>query len=350
MQQSPTDIRHIRKVHGEFLDDDGPDMVRLSEAGATAISVSALQRIGYTREEAERISDQLIENALSGYRFAGLPRILAIARNPKHDLPREAPRIVRETPLSAMVDGGNTLGYLAVLHGTDIAIAKAKQSGMAIVGVFNTYFSGRNAYYAERIARQGLVAIHAAGTHPRVVPPGGRSATLGTNPFAIAFPSKRGPISYDIGTAAIMGGELELAADVGAELPEGAAFDAEGNPTRDARKVKAGGSIAPFGGHKGYGLSFVIQALGVLAGSKYARGDVIDYGFMLIAIDPAVLHGEEDFAEQISAFVAEVKATPRQPGIDEIRIPSERAHRERERRRKEGIVIEKTVLDLLAAL
>ena len=180
---------HLRKVHDNFLDDDGPGMVRLTEQQASEVGVGALRRIGYTQSEAEAISHQLVDNALCGYRFAGLPRILAIASNSKHQNPRVPISIVHQTPVSAMIDGGNNVGYLAVLEGTDIAIAKALKSGIAIVGVYNTYFSGRNAYYAERIARAGLVAIHAAGTHPRVVPPGGTRPVLGTNPIALSFPA-----------------------------------------------------------------------------------------------------------------------------------------------------------------
>ena len=124
----------------------------------------------------------------------------------------------------------------------------------------------------------------------------------------------------------------------------------EGNPTRDASAVAADGGVAPFGGHKGYGLSFAIQALGLLAGAALPRGDVQDYGFLFIAIDPAVMLPDGDFEAQMAELVARIKATPRQPGVDEIRIPSERAFREREQRRVEGIVLDRKVVDALRAL
>ena len=198
-------------------------------------------------------------------------------------------RVVRETPVSALVDGGNKVGYVAAYRGAEIAIAKAKASGIAIVGVHNSYYSGRNAYYVEQIVRAGLVAIHTASAKPHVLPPGGRRPALGTNPFSIGFPSANGPVIYDIGTASLMWGEVLLMARLGEALPEGVGFDADGNPTRDARAVAQDGGVAPFGGHKGYGLSFAIQALGLLAGAALPRGDVQDYGFLFIAIDPAVM-------------------------------------------------------------
>jgi LDH2 family malate/lactate/ureidoglycolate dehydrogenase len=133
-------------------------------------------------------------------------------------------------------------------------------------------------------------------------------------------------------------------------LPEGVGFDADGRPTRDARAVENGGGVAPFGGHKGYGLSFAIQALGLLAGAGLPRGDVLDYGFLFIAIDPAVMLPDGDFAAQFSELVTRIKAMPRQPGVEEIRIPSERAFREREQRRIEGIVLDRKIFDALHAL
>jgi LDH2 family malate/lactate/ureidoglycolate dehydrogenase len=332
-----------------LLDPDGPDTIRLAVDDARHLGEATLRRIGFPADEASIITDQLVDNALCGYRFASLPRILAIAEDAKSAKPRTAVRVVRETPVSALVDGGNNVGYVAAWRGAEIAIAKAKASGIAIVGVHNSYYSGRNAYYVEQIVRSGLVAIHTASARPHVVPPGGRAPALGTNPISIGFPSANGPVIYDIGTASVMWGEVLLMARLGQAMPEGVGFDADGRPTRDARAVRQGG-VAPFGGHKGYGLSFAIQALGLLAGAALPHGDVQDYGFLFIAIDPAMMLPEGDFAAQMAELVARIKATPRQPGVDEIRIPSERAFREREQRRVEGIVLDRKVFDALHAL
>jgi LDH2 family malate/lactate/ureidoglycolate dehydrogenase len=332
-----------------LLDQDGPDTLRLSVATARELGEATLRRIGYPADEATIITDQLIENALCGYRFASLPRILAIAEDEKTAKPRTPVRIIRETPVSALVDGGNKVGYVAAYRGAEIAITKAKASGIAIVGVNNSYYSGRNAYYVERIVRAGLVAIHTASAKPHVLPPGGTKPALGTNPFAIGFPSANGPVIYDIGTASVMWGEVLLMARLGHEIPEGVGFDADGKPTRDARAVAQGG-VSTFGGHKGYGLSLAIQALGLLAGAALPQGNVQDYGFLFIAIDPAAMLPDGGFEAQMAELVARIKATPRQPGVDEIRIPSERAFRERELRRVEGIVLDRTVVDALHLL
>ena len=135
----------------------------------------------------------------------------------------------------------------------------------------------------------------------------------------------------------------------GHELPEGTGFDKDGKPTRDAAKPAEGG-VSAFGGHKGFGLSFAIQALGLLAGAALTSGNVTDYGFLFIAMNPEVMLPGRQFEAQMAELVDRVKATPKQPEVDEIRIPSERAFRERERRRVEGIVLDRVVVDALNAL
>lgn len=333
----------------DLLDADTPDTVRMSPDDAGQLARRALRRIGYVDEEAGIIADQLIDNALCGYRFASLPRILAIAGNEKTRKERRPVSVVHETPLSALVDGGNNVGYVSVHHGTQIAIAKARQSGFASVGVYDSYYSGRNAYFVEMITNAGFVGIHVASAEPHVLPIGGMKPAFGTNPMCFGFPSANGPVIYDMGTASIMVGEIQLFAHIGQELPEGIAFDADGNPTRDASEALKGGWV-PFGGHKGYGLSFVVQAMGLLAGAALAHGRVQDYGFLLLALDPKIMLPGGEFPGQMAELVDRVKATPRRPGVEEIRIPSERAFKERERRRTEGLVFDRQVIDSLNAL
>jgi LDH2 family malate/lactate/ureidoglycolate dehydrogenase len=332
-----------------YLDPNRPDAVRLSVGEARALGEAALARIGYGEDDARIVTDQLIDNSLCGYQFAGLPRILAIAREAKTKNARVPVAVVHETPVSALVDGGNNVGYVAVYRGAEIAIAKAKQSGIAAVGVYNSYFSGRNAYYLERIVEAGFVGLHSASGSPHIVPPGATRPALGTNPIAFGFPSTDGPVIFDIGTASLMWGEVLLAAETGEALPSGVAFDGDGNPTVDGRAAAMGG-VSAFGGHKGYGLAFAIQALGLLAGATIPRGQVQDYGFLFFVVDPGAMLPGNPFAAQMSQLVKAIQATPRRPGVEEIRIPSQRAFRERERRRAEGILVDRPVIAALDAL
>jgi LDH2 family malate/lactate/ureidoglycolate dehydrogenase len=332
-----------------YLDPERPGATRLLVDEARGLGEGALARIGYGEDDARIVVDQLIDNSLCGYRFAGLPRILAIARDARTQRDRQPVAIMHETPTTALVDGGNNVGYVAVYRGAEIAIRKAKESGVAVVGVHNSYYSGRNAYFLERIVEAGLVGMHSASAAPHVLPPGGTRPALGTNPIAFGFPSADGPVIYDIGTASVMWGEVLLAAETGEELPEGVAFDADGNPTRDG-KAAAKGGVSAFAGHKGYGLSFAIQALGLLAGAALPRGRVQDYGFLFFVVDPGAMLPGGPFAQQMADLVKAIQATPRRPGVEEIRIPSQRAFRERDRRRAEGILVDNAVIEALNAL
>ncbi len=332
-----------------FLDPETPETVRLGVAEAVELGERALLRVGYSGEEAKIIVDQIVDNALCGYKFAGLPRLLAIAGDEKSRMSRTPPKVVHETPVSALLDGGNSVGYVAAYRAAEVAIRKAKTAGMASVGAYNSYYSGRNAYFVEKIVREGLVAFHSSSASPRVLPPGAARPMLGTNPICFGFPSDDGPVIFDMGTAAFMWGEVMLHAHLGKPLPDGVGFDALGRASTDAAEVLKGG-VAPFGGHKGYGLSFAIQALGILAGAAFAKGAVRDYAFLFWVVDPRAMLPGGEFNSQMSEFVREIKSTPRQPGVDEIRIPSERAFREREQRRREGIVIERKVVESLRAL
>jgi LDH2 family malate/lactate/ureidoglycolate dehydrogenase len=295
----------------------------------------------------------LIDNMLCGYKFAGLPRILAMAGDEKIKLGRTPIRVVKETPVSALMDGGNHIGYVTCYHAAQKAIEKAKTHGICCVGVYNTYYSGRNAYFVEHIVREGYIAMHTASNKPRVVPPGAAVPALGTNPICFGFPSEEGPVTFDIGTAALMWGDVMLHAHLNEPLPEGVGIDENGNPTRDAKAALKGG-VAPFGGkdfvHKGFGLSFAIQALGLLAGSAIIRDEVLDYGFLFWAVNPEIMLPGNDFKQRMSQYVREMKALPKQPGVNEIRIPSERASKERERRRVEGVLVKRKVIESLKAL
>jgi LDH2 family malate/lactate/ureidoglycolate dehydrogenase len=331
------------------LDPDTPDSIRMSVEEATRLGLDALERLGYAADDARIIVDQLIDNALCGYKFAGLPRILAIAGDWKTAKARSPVRIVHETPVSALLDGGNNVGYIAAYRAAEVAIEKARTSGIAAVGAHNSYFSGRNAYYVERIVNEGMVAFHTASGQPHVLPPGAAAPALGTNPISFGFPSNEGAVIVDFGTAAIMWGEVMLHARLGRALPAGIGFDERGVPSDDAHAVLRGG-VAAFGGYKGYALSLAIQAMGLLCGAHLVRNQPLDYGFFFIALDPKIMLPADDFAQQMSAFVEAIKATARQPGVEEIRIPSERAFRERSRRRIEGIVLERKVVEALQAL
>ena len=323
------------------------DRVHLSVAEAREHSERALRGIGYDTEEARIIADHAIDAALCGYEYSGLAKLLNIPEHRRFKRPRSAMRVLRETELSTLYDGGNNVGMLVMYHAARAAIDKAATRGVAIVGVTNSWMSGRSAYYMEMIAKADLVGIHTAASARSVAPFGGTRAALGTNPIAFGMPSSRGPVVLDMGTSAFMGTDLAYRARVGQLLPEGVAIDAEGLPTLDPAMARLG-ALLPFGGYKGFGLAFIVQALGVLAGSALDPDN--DDGYLFIVLKPELLIDADDFKEQISALIDRIKATPCQPGVDEIRIPGERAFRSREQGLRDGIEIDRVVYEALKSL
>jgi len=325
------------------------DEINLSVAEATELGERALQAIGFDGEQASVITAHLVDAALCGHRFAGLPRILTINEDQRTHEPRTPIKVVYETEVSALMDGGNHVGYYAIHQATRLAIEKARKHRIALVGVYRSHLSGRNAYYLEMIARAGFVGIHLASAVPVVLPHGGARPAFGTNPIGFGFPTDGDPFIVDLGTAAMMRGEVILRSRLGLPLPEGTAIDAQGRPTTDPAEALKGG-IFTFGGHRGSALAFGIQAMCLLAGAARARGKAQDFAFLFIVFDPAILLPPEEFKAQLGELIEAVRAVPPLNPDEPVRIPSERAYRERERRRTEGIPVDRAVYEQLRAL
>jgi len=321
--------------------------LRLSVAEARDLAEGALAGIGYPSDEARIIADHVIDAALCGYEYSGLAKILNVPECDHFRSPRRPMTVLRETEISLALDGGNNVGMLALFHAAQATIKKAGAHGLALVSVTDAWMSGRSAYYVELIAKHGLVAIHTASSSRLVAPPGGIRPMLGTNPIAIAVPSARGPIVLDMGTSAYMMTELMLRERLGERLPEGVALGPNGEPTRDPALARQG-ALLPFGGYKGFGLALMVQALGVLAGS--ATDGESEYGYLFIAFRPDLLGPADLFERRVTQLIETVKATPRRADVQEIRIPSERAFRTRERLLREGLEIDRPVFDALVAL
>ncbi len=323
------------------------DRIRMSADEGRLLAERVLRTAGYSEREAWIIGDHVIEAALCGYEYSGLPKILNVIEKAKASAPRTPMKALHETPISAMFDGGNNNGMLTMFWAAEAAIAKASEHGIALMAVTNSWTSGRGAHYVEKLARAGFIGIHTVSSARHVAPPGGLKAMLGTNPIAFAFPTEHDPLLIDLGTSAFMSTELSLFERLGKELPAGVAQDSSGAPTRDPHAARAG-ALFPFGGHKGFALGMAIQALGVLAGSGFNVAK--DYGYLLLAIKPDLLLPLATFRQHLSEEIARIKATPRLPGVDEIRIPSERSYRERRLNLERGIEIDRPVYESLLAL
>jgi LDH2 family malate/lactate/ureidoglycolate dehydrogenase len=153
---------------------DTTGRVRLSVAEARALSERAMRGVGYEPEEARILADHVIDAALCGYEYSGLPKLLNVADHPRLKAPRSPMRVLRSTSVSVLFDGGNQSGMLGMYYATRAVIERAQAHGFALVGVSNIWMSGRSAYYVEMVARAGLIGIHTVAAPPMVAPPGVR--------------------------------------------------------------------------------------------------------------------------------------------------------------------------------
>ena len=323
------------------------ERVHLSVDAARDLSERALRGIGFEAEDARVVADHAIDAALCGYEYSGLPKLLNIPDSPHFKEPRSPMRLLRETSVSAMFDGGNNVGMLVMYHAAQAAIDRAAAHGVSVICVSNCWMSGRSAYFVEMIARAGLIGIHTVSASPQVAPFGGAKSALGTNPIAFGFPTAGDPLVIDMGTSAFMGTDRQFRERLGLPLPEGVALDADGRPTTDAAAAKHG-ALLPFGGYKGFGLAVAVEALGTLCAAAREAHD--HYGYLFVAFKPDLFLPLETYRQTLTETIDTIKATPRQEGVAEIRMPGERAQRERAERLREGIEIDRQIHDALTAL
>jgi LDH2 family malate/lactate/ureidoglycolate dehydrogenase len=327
------------------------DRIRLTVAEARALGEAAMLGAGCDAGDAWILTDHVLDAALCGYEYSGLPKLLNVVDAADFRLPRRPVSVVRETGVTALLDGGNNNGMIAAYRASEATIARAEAHGLAIVCLANGWMTGRSAYYCEMIARKGLVAIHTVASPPSVAPFGGTRPALGTNPIAFGFPTESDPLVIDMGTSAFMGTDLQFRARLGTPLPAGVALGPDGEPTTDARVARRGALLpfgGPDGGYKGFGLALAMDALGLL--SVGARRDGALSGYVFIAFKPDLFLSPDEYRREVSQRIAAIKATPRQAGVTEIRIPGERAWRTRARLMREGIAIDRRIHDALTRL
>lgn len=325
---------------------EGPGRVRLAVDEARALSERALAGAGCAPEVVRALADHMLDAALCGYEYSGLPKILNVAEFMAQRPPRGPVQVRRETPMSTLLDGMGHNGMYTVQRATELAIAKAREQGFGLAGVNNTWMSGRGAYFMEQVARAGLVGMLAISSRPQVAPPGAARAAIGTNPISFGFPTEGDPLLVDLGTSALMFTDLALRARRGEALPAGVAIDAAGRPTTDPQAA-LGGAVLSFGGHKGFALALAMKALGLLAG---AGQDPDGAGYLVLAIDPGLMLSPDEYRRELTQALALLRATPRQPGVVAIRLPSDHSHAQRRASLAAGIVVDTHVLQSLQGL
>ncbi|HVE10589.1 MAG TPA: Ldh family oxidoreductase [Paraburkholderia sp.] len=306
--------------------------MKLTIEQARELAHASLAQLGYDAGDARIIAAHLMDCELRGLSYSGLARILSIAE--RHAATPRSTRpiaIVKESAVSARLDGADQLGYLVAERATRLAIDKALAAGIAIVGASDTWYTGMLSYYAEMAVARELVVMLASNASPWVAPHGGTEGRFGTNPICFGFPSNRQPVIWDIGTSSIIHAQVKLAQRIGETLPPGVAFDRDGRPTQDPTAA-LGGAFAPWGGHKGSGLAVVVHLLGMLAGSAMMPGELREFGFVALAVRPDLLGSLEDYKRNVDAYADAIRSTRPVENGATVRMPFERSIAQREQR------------------
>jgi LDH2 family malate/lactate/ureidoglycolate dehydrogenase len=249
-----------------------------SVAAVAEVSIAALHEalrsragaLGFEPGPAGVICDHLLDAELRGAATHGAERMRWLSGF-SHPDPGARPRQIARSDGLARWDGDGVVGYVALAEALDRE-ADAAPAGARLVVVERCFPTGRLGWFAERVARRGLVCLLTATSTARIAHPDGGPPILGTNPICLALPGAGEPTVVDVSMGRITYGAVLQAAATGAALPEGAARRPDGAPESDAAEIIADrAGIVPFGAeqaYKGFALAAVVELLcGALAGS-----------------------------------------------------------------------------------
>lgn len=333
-------------------------MPRFSDDSLRRMCAEAFEAAGFARADAETVGRLMVESNLVGHDSHGVRHIPAYVGRVRDGLVDPAGRVtvVSQTPTTAIVDGGRSLGHLAAARGMALAVEKARGVRIAAVAVRNNEHVGRVGGYPEIAAAAGFVGItfcNAQGRGISIAPHGGIERRIGANPIAAAFPNPDGdPILLDMSTSQIAINKIRQARDHDTPLPTGAVLDEDGAPTTDPGAfLDRAGVTLPLGGlafgHKGFGLAVVVDLLcGVLGGSgsaAYGDSAATNNGTFHIAIDPCAFLERETYEAELRKLAAYLRASRTLPGVDRVRLPGDFEADNRAERAARGIPIDDAV-------
>jgi len=267
-------------------------------------------------------------------------------------------RVEKERAGMALIDGDNGMGHLVMKRAAELAIAKAKDAGLAWVGAHWSNHAGPASLYARMPLAHDMIGLYFAVGNANHLPPwGGLDMLLSTNPIAAAIPAgEEPPIVLDMATTVAAYGKVKAKAARGEMMPEGWMIDRTGKPLTDPKRADEG-FLLPIGGYKGYGLALVVGLLaGTLNGAAMGK-DLIDFnrdaggatntGQAIVAIDPAAFGDLAQFKAGVDTLIRDLRSSERMPGVDRIWLPGEQSHEKRVRQAKEGIAIAPQLLKIL---
>jgi hydroxycarboxylate dehydrogenase B len=310
---------------------------------------------GAPGDVAAEMAEALVGANLAGHDSHGVIRIPAYLNQIKEGTldPAARPEVVRETATTALVDGKWGFGHVAAKFGTDVAIRKAKEDQTAAVSIVRCNHIGRLGQWASQAAAEGVIAMVVVGGgggsltrlgRGTAAPFGGAERALSTNPISIGIPGGETPdMLVDFATTVVAEGKLQVARAKDTPVPEGAILDKDGKPTTNANDFYDGGMMLPFGGHKGYALSMVVEMLGgALTPGDELNGEGRRGGAVIWALNAFAFRSPESYRENADFVLKRIKGIKPAPGFDEVLLPGEPELRSKEARLKEGIPVADT--------
>ena len=328
--------------------------------------IKVFQGYGFTQEESTQITDVLLDADLSGIESHGVQRMIRYHKEITEGMVKidAEPQIVKQTPLSATIEGNDAMGQVLSTKAMQMAIDKAKQHGIGMVTVRNSNHYGIAGYYTKLAAEQGLIGLCMTNTEAIMVPTFGKQAMLGTNPIAFAMPAQPTIYSFDAATTVVPRGKLEVYVKRGNGLPVGWAVDEEGHDSDDADRVlkniiaKTGGGILPLGGsgemtsgYKGYGFAMLCEiATAILSGGTtsnyiYKTPGRANIAHCFIALDHGMFGDKAEIEANLSKYLQEIRDSAKAEGQDRIYIHGEKEYEARAGVLKNGVYLNDKTYD-----
>jgi LDH2 family malate/lactate/ureidoglycolate dehydrogenase len=317
---------------------------------------------GLPEDDAAGVAQLMVEASLRGSDTHGVIRMPLYVRRIRGGgvNPRPNIRVVSEKPSAALIDGDNGFGHLVMRRATELAIEKARATGVGWVGARMSNHAGPGSLYASMPLAHGMIGIYfAVGSSNHLPPWGGREVLLGTNPVAIAVPANQeAPVIMDMAPTVASFGKIRLYAQRGDPMPEGWMIDHEGNPLHDAKRAHEG-HLLPIGGYKGYALAMMIGLLaGTLNRAAFGRevvdmvddvSNVANTGHAIAALSVDTFCPLDEFKRQVDAIVREMRESDKLPNVERIFVPGEQSAAKMRDRTTNGIPMPKHLRDSLNA-
>lgn len=330
--------------------------MRVPAAALLELCTSALRHAGLNSHDAALTAEALVTTDTMGVFTHGTKLLVGYLNRLRGGGYRAAgiPVIEREGPGWAIIDGASALGQVGSVFAIRAAMAKARNTGIAYVGLRNTGHIGAAGYYAALAAREGFISMVTGNDMPSVAAPGSIGPVLGSNPIAYGIPVEGGePILLDMATAAVAGGKVYAAHQRGEPIPSTWLIGPDGQPTIDGSLYPHNASLAPMAGHKGYGIGLWVEFLGgVLPGGAitWQVGSWIfdppdqpskhNAGF--IVIDVATI-APDRFGARVQGLIDEIHKVPTAAGVERVLLPGEREWAMRKQALVDGIALPEDV-------